>query len=88
MDFFFFQNILQDRSTSLGLFRKGNNHFTCIAKFHRTDVVICSQSREGKTPSDSQINMVIFVIFHYSTCSAETAFEGSQGDICHFQSHF
>ena len=29
-----------------------------IAKFHWTDLVICSQSREGKTPSYSQINMV------------------------------
>ena len=29
-----------------------------IAKFHRTDLVICIQSREGKTPSYSQINMV------------------------------
>ena len=34
---------------------------TCfIAKFHRTDLVIFSHSREGKTPSYSQINMVLF----------------------------
>ena len=30
-----------------------------IAKFHRTDLVICSHSREGRTPSYSQINMVV-----------------------------
>ena len=38
------------------MFQKGK---TCIiAKLHRTDVVICSHSREGKTLSFSQINMV------------------------------
>ena len=31
-----------------------------IAKFHRTDLVICSHSREGKTPSYSRINMANF----------------------------
>ena len=30
-----------------------------IAKFHRTDLVICSHSREGKTPSYSRKNTVI-----------------------------
>ena len=40
----------------LGLIRKGK---TCItAKFHRTDLVICSHSREGKTPPNNQINTV------------------------------
>ena len=40
------RSVLQDRSRSLGLFRKGK---TCIiAKFHETDSVICSNSREGK----------------------------------------
>ena len=35
----------------MGLFRKGK---TCnIAKFQRTDLVICSHSREGKTLSYS-----------------------------------
>ena len=29
-----------------------------VAKFHRTDSVICSHSREGKTLSYSQINTV------------------------------
>ena len=38
------------------LFRKGK---TCItAKFHRTFLVICTHSREGKTLSYSQINTV------------------------------
>ena len=33
------------------------NRKTCIlTKFHRTDLVICSHSREGKTPSYSRIN--------------------------------
>ena len=50
------RSILQDRSRSLGLFRKDK---TCIiAKFHTTDSVICSQSREGNTLSYSRINMV------------------------------
>ena len=29
-----------------------------IAKFHRTDLIICSHSREGKSPSNGQINTV------------------------------
>ena len=48
--------ILLDGSRSLGLFRKGKND--SIAKSHRTDLVICSQSREAKILSYSQINMV------------------------------
>ena len=40
----------------MGLFRKGKT--LIIAKFHRTDLVICSHSREGKTLSYSQINTV------------------------------
>ena len=40
----------------MGLFRKGK---TCIvAQCHGTDFVICSHSREGKTPSYSRRNMV------------------------------
>ena len=36
---------------------------TCIiAKFHKTDLAICSYSREGKTPSHSRINMVCFIL--------------------------
>ena len=43
----------------MGLFRKGK---TCIiAKFHRTDLVICSHSRERKTPSYSRINTVSYL---------------------------
>ena len=34
---------------SLGFFRKGKTHIT--AKFHRTDLVICSHSGEEKTLS-------------------------------------
>ena len=38
------------------MFRKGK---TCITtKFHRTDIVICSHSRERETPSYSGINTV------------------------------
>ena len=43
------RSMLEDDSRSLGLFRKGKTHI--IAEFHRTVVVICSHSREGKTPS-------------------------------------
>ena len=40
------RSVLYDRSRSLGLFRKGK---TCIiAKFDRTDLVICCHFREGK----------------------------------------
>ena len=54
--FFSFQNNPKNLDPSykmdldlLGLFRKGK---TCIlAKFHRTDLVICSHSRERKTLS-------------------------------------
>ena len=40
----------------MGLFRKGKTRI--IAKFRRTDLVIYSHSREGKTLSYSRINMV------------------------------
>ena len=47
----------KDGSRSLGMFRKGK---TCnTAKFHGTDFVICSHSREWETPSHSQRNMVV-----------------------------
>ena len=36
---------------------KGKTHI--IAKFLRTDLFICSHSREGETPSYSRINMVV-----------------------------
>ena len=50
------RTIIKDRSRYWGLFRKGK---TCIiAKFHRTDLVFFSHSRDGKTPSYSCINMV------------------------------
>ena len=40
----------------MGLFRKGKTGV--IAKFFRTDLVICSHSGEGKTQSYSRINTV------------------------------
>ena len=49
------RSILQDRSRSLGLFRKGKTGI--IAKFLRADLVICSHSR-GETPSYNRINTV------------------------------
>ena len=50
---------IQVRTLSLGLFMKGKN--CIIAQFHRTGLVTCSHSRDGKTPShsNSQINMVL-----------------------------
>ena len=53
------RSVLYDRSRPLVLFRKDKTHI--IAKFHRTDLVICNHPREGKTPSDSQINMVSYL---------------------------
>ena len=50
------RSILQDGSRSLGLFRKGKTG--TIAKFLRADLVICSHSREGETPSYNRINTV------------------------------
>ena len=68
-DFFFIPKpskksrfVLQDRSRSLGWFRKGKS--SIIAKFHRTNLVIFSRSRERKSLSYSRINMVIFVFKH------------------------
>ena len=40
----------------MGLFRKGKNGI--IAQIHRTGIVTCSHSTEGKTSSYSRINMV------------------------------
>ena len=37
-----------------------------IAKFLRTDLVICSHSRKGKNPSYSQINTVYGNFSHFS----------------------
>ena len=60
------RSILQDRSRSLGLFRKGQTRI--IAKFPRADLVICSHSREGETPSYNQINMVSQTICTFNVC--------------------
>ena len=63
----------------MGLFRTGKTGI--ISKFYRTDLVICSHSREGKTPSYSQINMVtalwIHVSYHYLDAVADTSPEPS-----------
>ena len=45
------RSVLQDWSISLGLFRKGKT--LIITKFHMTDLVKCSYSRERKTLSYS-----------------------------------
>ena len=51
------RSVLQDGSRSLELFRKGK---TCtIAKFLKTDLVICSHSGEGEALSYSRINTVL-----------------------------
>ena len=53
------KNLYPSYKTNLDLWDYLGKLKSCIiAKFHRTDLVICSQSREGKTPSYSQINMV------------------------------
>ena len=39
------RSVVKDGSRFLGLFRKGKTGI--IAKFHRTDIVICNHSREG-----------------------------------------
>ena len=52
-----FISILQDGSRSLNLFRKGKTHI--IAKFHWTDLVICSHSKDRKTLSYSRRNTVV-----------------------------
>ena len=50
------ESFLKDRSRSLGLFRKDKPRN--ITKFHKTDLVSFSHSREGKTLSYSPINTV------------------------------
>ena len=54
-----FRSVFKDGSRLLGLFRKGKS--LIIAKFHRTDLVICSHSKERKSPSYSQINTVLYI---------------------------
>ena len=56
MDFFPSKIIIKKSRSILRLFRKGKTRIK--AKFHRTDLVICSHSRKGKTSSYSQINTV------------------------------
>ena len=44
------------------MFTKGKT--SIIAKLHRTDIVTCSHSREGETPSYSQTNTVVLYGSH------------------------
>ena len=54
------------------LFRKSK---TCIiAQFVRTDLVICSHSREGETPSYNRINTVVAVRCGSGAASLEALF--------------
>ena len=55
-----------ENSSSFGLFRKGK--IRIIATFHRTDLVICSHSIEGKPPSYSQMNMVFHCNIPHVAC--------------------
>ena len=52
--------VLRTPARSLGLVRKGKT--LTIAKFYRTNIVIFSHSREGRTLSYSQINMVLTLL--------------------------
>ena len=53
--------ILSDGSRFLGLFRKSKIHI--VAESHRSDLVIYSHCRDGKTLSYSRINMVILQLY-------------------------
>ena len=52
------RSVLLEGSRSLGLFRKGKTSIT--AKFHMTDLVIFSHSREKKSSPYSLINTGMF----------------------------
>ena len=54
----YFSTTKQDGSRSLGLFKRGKTRIS--AKLHRTDLIICTHSREGKTPFYSRINTVLY----------------------------
>ena len=64
-EFFSFQNNLKNLHLS---YKMDLDLWDClrrvklviIAKFHRTDLIICSHSREGKTLSNSRINIVLY----------------------------
>ena len=58
---YFFGMYIHLRKTDLDLwelFWKGKTRI--IARFHRTDLVICNHSGEGKTPSYSVIITLLF----------------------------
>ena len=44
----------------MGLFRKGKTRIS--AKLHGTDLIICTHSKEGNTPSYSRINTKIALV--------------------------
>ena len=63
------RSILEVGPRSLGLFRKGQ---TCIiAKFPRTDLVICSRCGEGETLSYGDINTVRVSVYYQLLSAAE-----------------
>ena len=70
MELFSFQNDLEDvglsYKTDLDLWNFLGRVKLIVAKFHRTDLVIGSHSREENIPSYSQIDMIIY-LFGYRT---------------------
>ena len=56
------RSVLSDGSRSLGLLRHEKTRI--IAHFRRTDLVICSHTREEEILSYSQINIVILEVDH------------------------
>ena len=70
------RSVSQDRSRSLGKFRKGKTGL--IAKFRRTDLFTCSISREMKTSSYSKINMV---------CETSIVFKTALQEQCNLDQH-
>ena len=66
----------------MGLFAKGKTGIK--AKVHRTDLVTCSQSMEGKTRSYSQINMVLSLPNTYDvdqSCGLDRCLKNYNGEI-------
>ena len=75
------------------LFRKGKTHI--IAKYLRTDLVICSHSREAETPSYSRINTVYKIYIDellnilkskHLRLKIGTVYNGSIADVAHLAS--
>ena len=51
----------------MGLIMKGKS--LIVAKFHRTDLVICCHSKGGKTLSYSRINTVVMLHSNGISCA-------------------